>query len=187
MYRLVSGCAGLGGRRYPPVGNVEFNGGWGYLLHVPLTDSFGDFCRGSFSGVPRPQIPRRPLEIFTAPEIPCYTTRSLQLTSLHMKLSYTELMALSAILRSPTRTLVLTRDSSTYIDQRRLLDALNRKDIFLLMIEDVKRGAALRGLEVPSVIYDETISAMSFTDEERAMIHSRVRTPVTGIPGANHE
>ena len=104
-----------------------------------------------------------------------------------MKLSYTELTTLSAILRSPTRTLVLTRDSSTYIDQRRLLDALNRKDIFLLMIEDVKRGAALRGLEVPSVIYDETISAMSFTDEERAMLHSRVRTPVTGIPGAKHE
>lgn len=99
-----------------------------------------------------------------------------------MKLSYMELMVLSAILRSPTRTLVVTRDHSTFVDVRRLLDALNRKDIFLLTIEDVKRGAALRGLEVPSVIYDETISAMSFTDEERAMIQSRVRTPVTRHP-----
>lgn len=99
-----------------------------------------------------------------------------------MRLSYTELTTLSAILRSPTRTLVLTRDSSTYIDQRRLLDALNRKDIFLLTIEDIKRGAALRGLEVSAIIYDETISAMSFMDEERAVIHSRVRTPVTRHP-----
>ena len=99
-----------------------------------------------------------------------------------MKLSYMELMVLSAILRSPTRTLVVTRDHSTFVDQLLVLDALNRKDIFLLTIEDVKRGAALRGLEVSAVLYDETISAMSFTDEERAMIQSRVRTPVTRHP-----
>lgn len=97
-----------------------------------------------------------------------------------MRLSYTELTTLSAILRSPTRTLVLTRDSSTYIDQRRLLDALNRKDIFLLTIEDIKRGAALRGLEVSAIIYDETVGTMSLTDEERAEVNSRIRLPFGG-------
>lgn len=104
-----------------------------------------------------------------------------------MKLSYPELMALSAILRSPTRTLVLTRDSSTYIDQRRLLDTLNRNDIFLMTIEDIRHRQALRGLEVSSVIYDETTGALSLTDEERAMVRSRIRPPAdpkTPIP--NH-
>ena len=132
-----------------------------------------------------------------------------------MKLSYTELMVLSAILRSPTRTLVVTRDHSTYIDQRRLLDTLNRKDIFLMTVADIRHNHALRGFEVSSVIYDETVGALSLTDEERAKVSSRIRPPViaetpkpnstlaafrvkmqelqkladevAGIPGAKHE
>lgn len=98
-----------------------------------------------------------------------------------MKLSYTELMVLSSILRSPTRTLAVTRDHSTYVDQRRLLDALNRKDIFLMTVEDIRQGHALHGIEASSVIYDETIGALSLSDEERAVVNSRIRPPVVAV------
>lgn len=53
---------------------------------------------------------------FAVPEIPCYTTPSLQLTSLRMKLSYTELMVLSSVLRSSAGVHVgLSADAVYYL------------------------------------------------------------------------
>lgn len=94
-----------------------------------------------------------------------------------MKLTQPELSVLHQIGRAPIYSLLITSDHKTQQDQRGVLNALNRNDIRVLTVDTVRQRKVLYGLEVSSVIYDETTPLDAFTPEEKSILISRVRLP----------